>query len=262
VPSLTVFRNSFVNALRANIDTNLDKYQRSDSWISEIGQRSSRDLETSIEIKSPIALEEPKKGDFKDIENAIRLHKLLPRLTLLQARDPRLWTRLVHVDCWKYMRQRWEIERTRDDNEKGVRFIASRYFIATNDSRSLLRNGVARLWWTAHLSHDDSRENPYELTGILLSTLDITQQILERNMGRAPAVLVGFLEFLVQNKALLLTRGDQNRDRIRKLAIFLNMYGGVYLLDCLSQLDVITALGLELQRILENEKRKPAKVKK
>jgi hypothetical protein len=88
---------------------------------------------------------------------------------------------------------------------------------------------------------------------VLLSTLDITQHILERNMGRGPEILTGFLEFLLQNKSELLTGGDKNRDRIRRLAKFLTMYGGVCLLDCLSQTDIVKLLSAEFAKTLASE---------
>jgi len=261
MPFLTVFRNSFVGGLLGNIKTNLDKYHRSDKWALQLGSPSTRDLQTRIEIKSPLNLAEPDENSLKDLENAIRFHKLLGQLTPLQARDPRLWTRLTHVDCWQYMRTRWPLERFGSDAEKGARFIAARYFVSQSDSRALMRNGIARLWWTAHMSYDPHRTNPYELTSVLLYNLDITQQIMERNMGRAPVIVVGFLEFLMQNKDKLLGVGDQGRDRVRKLAKFLNLYGGVCLLDCLTQTDIIKLLGGEFGRILENETAKKKAVK-
>jgi hypothetical protein len=209
-------------------------------------------------MKSALALDEPDEDNLKDLENAIRVHKALQQLTPLQARDPRVWTRFAHVDCWKYMRMRWPVERwEKESPEKGARNVVRRYFIASSDSRGLLRNGIARLWWTAQLTYDSARDNPYELTGVLLSALDITQQILERNMGRGPEILTGFLEFLLQNRVELLTGGDKNRARIRRLAKFLNMYGGVCLLDCLSQTDIIRLLSGELNRTLASEPKKP-----
>jgi Family of unknown function (DUF6339) len=262
MPYLTVFRNTFVRTLLSNIGSNLDKYRRNDKWVLELGSQSTRDLQTRIEVKLPLLLDEPDDDNLKDLENAIRIHKALSELTPLQARDPRLWTRLAHVDCWQYMRKRWPLERFGADSEKGARFIAARYFISQTDSRALMRNGVARLWWTAHMSYDAQRKNSYELTSVLLYTLDITQQIMERNMGRAPVIVTGFLEFLMQNKDKVLVVGDYGRDRIRRLAKFLNLYGGVCLLDCLTQTDIIKLLGDELGRILENEdkKKKEAKV--
>jgi Family of unknown function (DUF6339) len=103
-------REVFSFALKANIKANLSNYRRKDKWVQEIGPRSNRDLETRIELASPLTLELPDGDDSHDLENAIRVHKLLRQLTRLQARDPRLWTRPCHVECWNYMRQRWPLE--------------------------------------------------------------------------------------------------------------------------------------------------------
>lgn len=195
---------------------------------------------------------DPVGDDLKDFENAIRIHKALPGLTPLQARDPRLWTRLTHVELWGYMRWRWPAEKYLADPGKAERNIRDRYFVAKNESRALLRNGAARLWWSARLSYDSGRDNPYELTAVLFTYLDITQQILERNIGRASAVVRGFLDFLRVNSELL-AGGDTNRGRIRSLAKFLNLTGGVCVLDCLADTDVIGLLQREHDRMLTAE---------
>ena len=77
---------------------------------------------------------------------------------------------------------------------------------------------------------------------MLLDQLDITQQILERNLGRAPQVTTGFLEFLLRHRQELLGSGDVKRAQIRHLAKHLNLYGGTTLLDCLSRTDIISVL--------------------
>ncbi|MFA4987896.1 MAG: DUF6339 family protein [Candidatus Brocadiia bacterium] len=251
--SLTIFKSTFVNALRSSISANLDKYLRDDVWVSEMSTRSSREMQTSVEISEPLCLDFPGDGDHKDTENAIRFHKALRHLTPLQARDPRLWTRLAHVELWPYMRQRWNAERHMANRDRAARYVETRYFVTQSQSRALLRHGIARLWWTAHLSHDPDRENPYELTAVLLSTLDITQQIVERGMGRADNINKGFLAFLLGNGGVLLSGGDKNRTRIRRLAKHLNMLGGVCVLDLLSQSDVAEILAKEFARIQESE---------
>ena len=38
--------------------------------------------------------------------------------------------------------------------------------------RSLFINGIARLWWFAHFTIDESMENPYELTEMLFNKFD------------------------------------------------------------------------------------------
>jgi hypothetical protein len=242
VEAIKVLREAFTNHLRGTIAHNLPHYRRDRPWLAEVAGGPVWEFETNLVPAQPLELLEPDGDDLKDIENAIRMHKALPSLTPVNARDPRLWTRLTHVELWGYMRLRWPIERHLADKGRAARFVESRYFVARNESRALLRNGAARLWWSAKVSHDPSRDNPYELTSVLLSSLDITQQILERNLGRAPAVLHGFLEFLRIQGDKLLSGGDKNRERIRRLAKFLNLRGGVTVLDCLSESEVVAML--------------------
>jgi hypothetical protein len=125
--------------------------------------------------------------------------------------------------------------------------------------RAFAPRAPPRRFAVGKVSHDPARDNPYELAAVLLSTLDITQQILERGIGRAPVVLMGFLEFLNRNKELLLSGGDGNRIRIRRLAKFLNMHGGVCILDSLSQPQIMARLEAELARILVIANSSPAK---
>jgi hypothetical protein len=182
------------------------------------------------------------------------MHKALPQLTRLQARDPRLWTRLTHCELWSYMRSRWPIEKYVKDGENVTAGrVLERYFVPQSQSRALMRNGAARLWWSAHLTYDEKRSNQYELTGVLFSTLDVTQTILERGLGRAPNILAGFLDFLLVHRNELLTGGNVNRERIRGLAKFLNLRGGVCVLDCLSKADVIAWLEAQYQQQKKND---------
>ncbi|GEM_PF-624789 len=252
--SLAIFKSTLVNALRSSISANLDKYLLNDAWVAEVSTKTNREMQTGVEVAGPLGLALPEDSNHKDTENAISFHKALRHLTPLQARDPRLWTRLAHIELWPYMRLRWPVEKHMANRERAARFVEARYFVAQSQSRALLRHGIARLWWTAQLSHDPDRGNPYELTAVLLSTLDITQQIVERGMGRANNIIRGFLAFLLSNSEVLLTGGDKNRVRIRRLAKHLNMHGGVCVLDLLSQAEVMEVLGKELARILDSER--------
>jgi hypothetical protein len=251
--NLTIFKDNFVVKLRTSVPDNLTRYQQDDVWVSQLDTRNLREMETKVELKSKLELQDPDKGDLKDLENAVRVHKALSHLSPLQARDARVWTYLSHVTLWPYMRRRWKVEKHIKDVGKAERYVLAHYFVAQKQSRALLRSGISRLWWTAHLTHDEKRINPYELTAVLFKTLDISQTILERNMGRAPAVLAGFLEFLLRNRDLLLTGGDANRIRIRRLAMYLNLYGGVSVLDCLNESEIIKLLGAELDQIMSSE---------
>ena len=251
MPPLYIFKENFVQKLRVSVKSNIRNYLIDDVWVNQIGFSSERELPTLFDSTSLPNLILPVDDNLYDIENSVLLHKSLSKLTPLQARDPRLWTRLSHIEYWSYMRKRWAVERYVGDGDKKTEGrILERYFILQSQGRSLIRNAISRLWWSAHLSHSDTRENPYELTHVLMSTLDITQSLLERSIGRAPNILLGFLEFLNRHKEDLLTGGNENRLRIRHLAKYLNMYGGVSVLDYLPEAQIIEVLEAEYSNIV------------
>ena len=241
---LDLFRSNYVLHLKGNVAHNLGRYAERRPWAGKANGVASINLKSGLEPAVALELEMPSERDLKDLENTKIVHRAFPNLTPLQARDPRLWTRLTHMECWAYMRKRWDVTR-KDDSEKST-YILEHYFVRQSQSRMLVRNGIARLWWYGHLTHDPSREDHYELTAVLLSYLDIAKNLLERNLGRADGVRTGFLDFLRKNKDRLGTSAQQQRDRIRSLIKILNLRGGFTILDCLSATDVEAILDAEL----------------
>jgi len=247
---LDLFRRRHVHHLLRAVGPNLARYAERKPWAAKATADGPARLASGLEPAVPLDLEPPDGPDLKDLENAKIVHKAFPHLTPVQAGDARLWTRLAHVECWTYMRKRWDIGRIAGDPGKAARFVATRYFVPGGSSRALLRNGIARLWWYGHLTHDPGRAgDPYELTAGLLSSLDIAQQVLERNLGRAPQVRTGFLDFLRTNAERLGTSSGQRRLRIRGLAKMLNLRGGVTLLDALGPEELADMLDLELRSL-------------
>lgn len=232
--------------LARRVGTNLARYIDKRPWADRASGGGSIRLPSGLEPAVPLELQPPDGGELMDLENTKIVHRAFLNLTPLQARDPRLWTRLTHVECWPYMRKRWDVDKEKWDDAKKQRYVLEHYFVPQSQSRALLRNGMARLWWYGYLTHDPSRADPYELTAVLLSYLDIAQQVLERNMGRAPHVRTGFLDFIRTNNDRLGTTSEQRRKSIRDLAKLLNLRGGVTLLDSLDAEDVAALLDAEL----------------
>lgn len=229
------------------VRSNLARYTEAKVWADRKPGTDPIRFLGALELAAPLKLLLPVGSDLKDLENAKIVHRAFPNLTPFLAGDRRLWTRLTHVECWAYMRKRWDVANKTFDDDKKQRYVLAHYFVPQAQSRALLRNGIARLWWYAHLTHDATRSDPYELTKELLSLLDIAKEILERNMGRAKYVRTGFLDFLRQNGDRLGSTSEQKRKSIRRLAKALNLRGGVTLLDCLDAQDVTAILEAELQ---------------
>jgi hypothetical protein len=250
MPKLKALRENFVTHLQGTIRSNLDKYLLDEAWVPKLSSFDNGQLATLFDVKA-LKLVLPEGEELYDLENAIRLHKALPNLHPVQAQDPRLWVRLTHVELWPYMRKRWPVERYFPDRGKAERYVLSRYFVAQRQSRALLRNGAARLWWTAKLTYEPGRSNPYELTGVLLSSLDIAQQLLERNFGRIPGLSHTFLDYLLRNKKECMANGDKSRILVRRLAKALNFYGGMSVLDCMSSQQIVSVLDKEKEQIVK-----------
>ena len=251
MPLQYALTRAFVHRLLESIPANLDRYREADSWIADYADGTQWELPTPCEPAAPLDMLMPEKGNHHDLENCIRLHKAFPTLSPLQARDARLWTRLTHVELWKYMRARWPVEKHLPDREKAQRFTLSHYFVAQTQSRALLRNGAARLWWTAKMTYDPSRENPYELTAVLLSSLDIAKNLFERNLGRITSLSGVFLDYLLRNKAECLDNGDSSRRLVRRLLKAMNLHGGVCILDCMKAQEIVAFLDHEKARALQ-----------
>jgi hypothetical protein len=241
---LKAFSSNAVDLLLENLELNSPLYRKDKAWALDfLKDHVTSVISTRISVPRGIELQNPDEGNRYDLDNSIILHQSLPGLSPVQARDPRLWTYLAHVDCWGYMQARW------GDVSKGLNYIKEHYFVASDASRALSRHGIARLWWYGHLSFDESRSNPYELTAVLLDKLDITQTVLERSLGRNRVVRLTFLEFLLENNDLFLKSGDRGRLAVRALAKSLNLHGGDCLLDALRREDIRAVFNKELPRL-------------
>lgn len=244
--TLSVLNNDACKYLQDSLEDNFEQYKDKKSWFVRWTELKGLhwELPTVLQFSNSVELIN-KNGDKNyDLENSIRIHKGLP-LTRIQAQDTRLWTKLCHVEYWEYMRSRWDIETYGKDKSSQLAYIKSHYFVAQSRSRALIRNGLARLWWSAEITFDDTRDNRYELTGVLFRHLDTLKNLLERNFGRNPHVTRTFLEFMVDNREECMEQGTTSRDLVRHLSKALNLRGGVSVLDCLSTSDITEFLSRE-----------------
>jgi len=219
--------------LKSNIGNILEHYKSPSPWLHDFFGDDSYWSDAEITLPEDIDLKLPDDGESNDLENVKRVFGPMKHLTRLQACDERLWAYLTHVSCWKYMRIRWPIEGKHPDGfrESPDAFVRQRYFFMPNRDRALVRNGLARLWWYGYVSYDSDRDNPYELTELLLHTLDITQSILERSFSRNESIAKAVLS------ALSTWKNERNtlpkREPFRRTMRDLTLLGGVTILDSL-----------------------------
>lgn len=237
---LKVFKQSYIDKLYRGVlaTNNFEKYKLEEFPYEEKVPKGN----TGIFINEDLALD----GAKSDLENSKMLYEALKNLNETQASDERLWVYLSLVTFWKYMRERWSMNKPPEGKELGR--LKDRYFLRNINIESLTRNGISRLWWFAHLTYDDRRSNPYELTEILLSRADLSTGIVERGFGSNRNIRTALLEFLKDNPGISTDEG-----KTREIYKGLNLVGGVRNLPFLEVSELKQVLDLVKSSITTNE---------
>jgi len=202
------------------------KYTAAEAWLDELFYGREYLAESRLDIGRLPDLRQPTSDtELFEVENTIALHSALQNLNRSQAADDRLWSWLAHGPYWAYMRKRWPVEGI--DNKSG--YIKEHYLLG--GSRSLVRHGLARLWWFGHATYMPGAADPYALTRLLLKTTDARQSIMERQFWRNQKILHPFLRRIAhwvdQGVDLYVPR-----ERFRDLCKLMNLTGGSAVLDC------------------------------
>lgn len=200
---------------------NLQEYLKRE--LGEDFREKSKFLKPSIKFDMSDKLN-PKATDFN---NAKLVYENFKNLTESQASDFRLWGGYaIEDDVYQYLKYRWK------DTDKT---IAYRVVYKDAGKRGLLYNGIARLWWLAHLTIDDKRENLYELTEFTFSYPHIMEKMIYRNFSNSKTIRHGIIEGI--QKYLTLGGIFRTKD-IDELYKHISLISGVNLLDIIPQSEI------------------------
>jgi len=224
---LPFFNRSFVERLRTGAEANRTKYGTSTLWISDFAAATSY-VHDSAQIVDPPPALKITADTSADPDNSRRVFQWLRNLTPAVAMEERLWACLSHTVFPEYMHARWPVK------DSGA--IQRRYLFEGKSFAALSRNGIARLWWAGHLTFDEGRADPFELTDTLFLRQDLQVSLLERSIGKCRNVRMCVLEFMRENSAWLSDASFGRR--IQLLLKELNLLGGVALLDSLPPAEI------------------------
>lgn len=201
--SLTV-RSVFTSEALDLIEIRLHDSDHPATFLDHVDQIAEQtkylvDLPQHIEFDAPLRIGTTHKETVAlDGENASSLFEAVGDIDRANASDPRLWTYLSVVALRDYMVVRWPIS----DPESFRSRVEDHWLMTTSSPRKMMRNGAARLWWTAALTHDPflekrlSSENgdPFAYTKWVLANENRRQSIFERRIGRSPKLRWAVIE--------------------------------------------------------------------
>ncbi len=230
-----------LDLLDMSIPDNIEKYKNEEAWVEEFfvsNDMRKYYFDTGIDVPD-YKLELG--GPELDFQNAKKIYEAYKDvLNPVQASDLRLWAYLAHVQHWDYMYSRWRIdysdveeqEDPEDDKktpeEKAVDRVGSRYFFKASKGKAFVRQGIARLYWSAYLTYDENNDNPYEYTEYFFSKQDIFTSITERSYARNKVFVLAVIKELKKHP-------DMSRADIRLFLAKLNQSGAITLLDSLDK---------------------------
>jgi len=216
--------------LKKTISNNLENYDLNNSdWIKKITGMEENFVIFKKEFPE-FELIKSNEIENNDLENIKILYTNMIELSDSQASDERLWAGLCHDKFWDYMQQRWPLSKSKDKE----RYIKKNYFFAHGETRSLMTNGLARLWWIGRLTYIEGADNPFELTEYLARDLNGRGfPLFGSNFSNNKRILKIFLttikEYEEKNKVIL------SRDQFIELIKTMNLWGGKILIDFLSE---------------------------
>lgn len=235
-----------IDAIKSNLPVWVNQFKEDSSdWLTtELGNALLSD--TKFAEAPDFALDMSEEKPFMtEAENVKRVYGNLRFLSDSQASDERLWAGLCLGPFWKYVKYRWEI-----DKKCTVSNVQQHFMFGFGARRSLTRNAISRLWWIGRLTYDETRTDPWELTRFVCENADYIMHILERNTSNNPTIIRSFLSAIIDARK----NGLQiDTNIVGDLAKYLNLLGGIYILDCLPEkkiYDKIYAKAVEINQPL------------
>lgn len=218
---LNYIKPTYIDLLKNSI--NIANYKsKNNEWISKLfeGKNYLRKLDRTLSSEIVLNSENNYANDFENIKIVhTKLRYFEPRVLANEA----VWVYLTHIKFWDYMCQRWVKE------ELSKNMIIERFFLAGTDDRAMLRNGLARLWIIGHLTYDESLQDPYFYTKVLMTNQEVLTQLSERpSLFRNRNFRIAILKTINEDKTLL------DRTKLRKLLMQFVYLSGIKKLDIFS----------------------------
>jgi len=173
------------------------------------------------------------------LENAKKIYIDL-KLTEFQASNQCYWSYLSLITFRGYMNNIRPLNppdpRLGDRySAKFCNYIISHYLFGGSSVGDLLLNDISLLWWAAHLTYCEDKNDPFELTAEVFTMLDYTRHLLPGTQGRDKVFRHAVLEYVSENKPLF---SSKKEGKIRFVQRKLNYEAGVRLFPILTKEEI------------------------
>ncbi len=199
----------FTHAALTEIAVLLDKVESPDdlfAGVDDLARDPAQLLTLPIALSAPDPLLVGKRAqEGLESENARLVYEYVGVGDRVNRADPRLWSYLAFVTYRDYMRERWPLDGLKDWKKR----VQERWLLTASSRERLVRHGIARLWWLAHLNWDHRKERPlsretddsWAYVHVVLSNEDRVQTIFERQAGSNTELRFAILDHLAASES-------------------------------------------------------------
>lgn len=177
--SLRYMSNAVLGSLKENVAQNLDRY--TGDGFADMAAGEGWGIESDISFDASL-LEtlDSRAGAQYEMKNSVIIWKALHHLPAALATEDRIWSRLSHVECFEFSRNRWI--KTESDPEKLGKLIRTHFF-APSLTRFRDDHAIGRLWWNAYVAKQLMPQNQERALELILSKADTRLNLVERSMS-------------------------------------------------------------------------------
>jgi len=141
----------------------------------------------------------------RDVQNGPAVYEYLGAMDRANASDKRLWTYLALATYRPYMSARWPLQTDR----AWKRRAEVRWLMGSVNRGSLVRHGIARLWWVTSLTYDPrcryslsaADHDPFAYTRAVLQNEDRINALFDREVGAVAPLVRCVLEHAAENRS-------------------------------------------------------------
>lgn len=173
--------------LRTKIKLNIERYLNGD--FAEFSDLLDWNKETRFSIDvGLLAGLDATSGSEVEVSNSLLVWRSLSDLTPAAAREPRIWTRLSHVECLGFSRARWL--KSTDEHSKAAKLVHTHFF-GESVTRARDDHSIGRLWWNSYIASRVAAADPgvsvEDVLKVFLARADVRLSTIER-----PGILFTF----------------------------------------------------------------------
>lgn len=212
-----------------SVKDNVGRYQ-SDGF-ADLATEEGWSVPLSVQVdRAMLKRLDPAGTPEAEVKNSLVVWAALGKLTPALANEGRIWSRLTHVECFEYTRDRWMKGQKGKDPLK----LARAHFFGDTMTRRRDDNGIGRLWWNAYIAKQAMPGNHGEALKALLKTADIRSNVVERTgTVRMVPLAAGILRAI-----LALPKVVASEDGFRAFMKNTNKLGGGVLFHLMTPADV------------------------